>query len=52
MSLANELNARGIEAEAFEGAKSQFDVVVDGDVAFSKQREGRFPELDEILAKV
>ena len=52
MSLATELNAHGHGAAAYEGAKSQFDVVVDGDVVFSKQREGRFPEADEILAKL
>ena len=33
-----------------EGAKSQFDVLADGELVFSKQREGRFPEDDEILA--
>jgi len=32
------------------GAKSQFDVLVDGSLVFSKQEEGRFPELPEILA--
>ena len=32
------------------GEKSQFDVVVDGRVVFSKQREGRYPESGEILA--
>ena len=52
MSLANELNAQGHDARALEGAKSQFDVKVDGKVVFSKQAEGRFPEHDEILAKV
>jgi predicted Rdx family selenoprotein len=35
-----------------EGEKSQFDVIVDGELAFSKQREGRFPELGEILTKL
>jgi hypothetical protein len=35
-----------------EGAKSQFDVVADGDVVFSKEREHRFPELDEIRARL
>jgi predicted Rdx family selenoprotein len=50
VSLANELNAHGHEAQAFEGRKSQFDVVVDSRVVFSKEREGRFPEPDEILA--
>jgi hypothetical protein len=33
-----------------EGAKSQFDVLADGNLVFSKQREGRFPEPAEILA--
>jgi predicted Rdx family selenoprotein len=31
------------------GEKSQFDVVADGRVIFSKQREGRFPEEEEII---
>jgi hypothetical protein len=31
------------------GEKSQFDVLVDDDLVFSKQREGRWPELAEIL---
>ena len=33
-----------------EGAKSQFDVVAEGALVFSKQRKGRFPEEDEILS--
>jgi predicted Rdx family selenoprotein len=44
------LNDSGIPASISEGANSQFDVVSDGDLVFSKQREGRFPEEDEILA--
>jgi predicted Rdx family selenoprotein len=44
------LNARTPHtAEAVPGEKSQFDVVADGNVIFSKQREGRFPEEDEII---
>jgi hypothetical protein len=39
----------GIEAEPVEVERSQFDVVIDGTVLFSKQAEGRFPEEDEIL---
>ena len=31
------------------GAKSQFDVVADGRLIFSKQREGRWPEPAEII---
>jgi len=37
------------EAEAVSGEKSQFDVVADGNLIFSKQKEGRFPEYDEII---
>jgi predicted Rdx family selenoprotein len=36
-------------AEAISGEKSQFDVVADGNLIFSKQKEGRFPEHDEII---
>jgi predicted Rdx family selenoprotein len=32
------------------GARSQFDVIVDGTVMFSKQDKGRFPEDGEIVA--
>ena len=35
---------------AVEGDTSQYDVVRGGELLFSKQREGRFPEHDEILA--
>jgi predicted Rdx family selenoprotein len=38
------------DAEIEEGAKGQFDVLRDGDLVFSKQNEGRFPEPTEILA--
>ena len=44
------LNTSGIDARIVEGVKSQFDVVADGGLVFSKQAEGRFPEEDEILA--
>ena len=43
------LNGNGIDATIVEGAKSQFDVLSDGGLVFSKQREGRFPEEDEVL---
>jgi len=32
------------------GAHSQFDVLGDGKLLFSKQAAGRFPEVDEILS--
>jgi selT/selW/selH-like putative selenoprotein len=34
------------------GQTSQFDVLVDGQLIFSKQAEGRFPESDEILGQL
>jgi len=37
------------DAEAVSGQKSQFDIVADGKLVFSKQREGRWPETDEII---
>ena len=46
------LSEAGHEATALEGAKSQFDVVADDRLVFSKQRQGRFPEEDEMLAAV
>jgi predicted Rdx family selenoprotein len=52
VSLASELENLGHEARAVEGQRSQFDVVADGSVIFSKQQEGRFPEHAEIVAKL
>ena len=50
-SLAAEIRERtGIDAAVIAGAKGQFDIVADGALLFSKQRQGRFPEHDEILA--
>jgi hypothetical protein len=43
------LSEKGFEAQALEGAKSQYDVVADGRLIFSKQQQGRFPEDGEIL---
>jgi predicted Rdx family selenoprotein len=37
------------EAEVVSGEKSQFDVIADGSLIFSKQKEGRFPDHDEII---
>jgi hypothetical protein len=47
-----ELNGTEHTAEMAEGEKSQFDVFIDEELAFSKQREGRFPELPEILERL
>ncbi len=49
-SLAAELKANGFAAEAVAGGKGQFDVLRDGDLVFSKQETGRFPDDGEILA--
>jgi hypothetical protein len=45
-----ELNGTEHIAEMAEGDKSQFDVLIDGRLAFSKQQAGRFPELADVLA--
>jgi len=42
----------GVESELISGGGGIFDVVVDGDMIFSKHESGRFPEPDEILAKI
>jgi selT/selW/selH-like putative selenoprotein len=52
VSLATELNSQGHDAQAVSGKNGQFDVVVDGALVFSKKDEGRFPEQDEITAKL
>jgi predicted Rdx family selenoprotein len=44
------LTGKGYDANPVEGAKSQFDVVADGTLVFSKQHEGRFPEEAELIA--
>jgi hypothetical protein len=43
------LQEHGYDAAAREGAKSQYDVVVDGETIFSKQKLGRYPEDGEVL---
>ncbi|HEY4621884.1 MAG TPA: Rdx family protein [Gaiellaceae bacterium] len=39
-------------ATPIPGSTGQFDVVTDGRILFSKHSEGRFPEQDEIFAKL
>ena len=43
------LSEAGHDARAVEGQKSQYDVVADEQLLFSKQAEGRFPEEEEIV---
>ncbi len=45
-------DARGVEAELIKGDNGVFDVEVDGRRVFSKHEAGRFPDPDEILAKL
>ena len=45
-----ELNGLGHSAEMAHGEKSQYDVLADDRLIFSKQATGRFPELDEIVS--
>jgi predicted Rdx family selenoprotein len=42
------LNDAGHEASIEEGAKGQYDVLADGELVFSKQEKGRFPDPVEI----
>ncbi len=42
----------GVESKLICGGGGIFDVVVDGDMIFSKHESDRFPEPDEILAKL
>ena len=44
------LTDNGIAASIAEGEQSQFDVLSDGVLVFSKQQVGRFPEEDEVVA--
>ena len=43
------LKSKGFPASTVEGEQSQFDVIADGELVFSKQREGRFPEENEVV---
>jgi hypothetical protein len=43
------LRERGFDAAAREGEKSQYDVVADGELVYSKQSEGRWPDDGEVL---
>ena len=50
--MARIQEARGVEAELVKGAGGVFDVVVDGKLIYSKHQTGRFPDPEEILAKL
>ena len=51
--MAEELqNAFGVKANLIPGHGGIFDVVVDGEVVFSKHKEGRFPNPGEVAGKM
>jgi predicted Rdx family selenoprotein len=52
VSLADELNSQGFDASARTGKPSQFDVLRDGELVFSKSKEHRFPEPGEVLSRL
>ncbi len=51
--LAAEIRkARGVDAVLVKSSGGVFDVAVDGQVIFSKQKEGRFPEAAELIERI
>jgi selenoprotein W-related protein len=53
VSLAEEIKKEfGVEAKLLIGKIGSFDVIVDGELIFSKHSAGRFPENDEIVQKI
>ena len=42
------MEAAGLEATITPGETSQFDVVADGELVYSKQQVGRFPAEGEV----
>ena len=42
----------GVEPELVAGGGGIFDVEADGELVFSKHQVGRFPEDEEVLAKL
>ncbi len=47
-----ELKANGYDAVDIPGERSQFDVIADGQIVFSKQQVGRHAERGEVLAAI
>lgn len=51
--MAEELhNTLGVKANLVPGGKGIFDVIVDGELVFSKFKEGRFPQQGELASKL
>jgi len=50
VSLAAKIeDAFDVQSKLIIGKPGQFDVIVDGKLVFSKHKEGRFPEHQEVL---
>lgn len=43
---------RDIDATLIPGKGGEFEVTSDGSLVFSKKQEGRFPDTEEVLAKL
>jgi selT/selW/selH-like putative selenoprotein len=52
--LAEEIKSKlnDVSVDLIEGSGGIFDVAKNGEIIFSRTREGRFPEVDEILIKI
>ena len=47
--MADELKSVfGVDAELCEGGKGIFDVIRDGELVYSKEKTGRFPDQGEV----
>jgi hypothetical protein len=44
------LTDNGIDASIREGERSQYDVIADGELVFSKESVGRWPDDGEVLS--
>ena len=44
--------SRGIDATLIKGSGGQFEVVLDGQLIFSKKQTGRFPDASEVLQQI
>ena len=42
----------GVDADVRPGSKGSFEVLLDGRLLFSKLKEDRFPETEEIFSQV
>ena len=52
-SLGDELKKNlGAEIELVAGSNGVFDISLDGNMIYSKFKEGRFPQTDDILTRV